>query len=60
MPLSFLVPQAVEIVLFGGGFRFLSPDVPFLVLWAVVGALALLERYPRVQALVPSLTLPAQ
>jgi len=33
--LSLLVPQLVEIVLFGGGFRFLAPSVPFLLLLAV-------------------------
>src|SRR5207244_4249204 len=51
--LSLLVPQLVEIVLFGGGFRFLAPSVPLLFLLAVgvlADALGLSGRASRARA----------
>ena len=40
--LSLLVPQLIEIALFGGGFRFFAPSVAFLFLLAVAGAVGVL------------------
>ena len=42
VPLSFVVLLTLQVVVFGGGFRFLIPALPFLALWAVVGATSVL------------------
>ncbi len=41
VPLSFVVLLTLQVTVFGGGFRFLIPALPFLALWAVVGASSL-------------------
>lgn len=46
-PLSFAVLLTGQVVVFGGGFRFLIPALPFLALWAVVGAWWLAGRLVR-------------
>ena len=38
VPLSFAVLLTLPVVVFGGGFRFLIPALPYLALWTVVGA----------------------
>jgi 4-amino-4-deoxy-L-arabinose transferase-like glycosyltransferase len=38
VPLSLAVLLTVQVVIFGGAFRFLVPALPFLALWAIVGA----------------------
>lgn len=43
VPLSFAILMTVQVVVFGGGFRFLIPALPFLSLWAVAGASSLLQ-----------------
>jgi hypothetical protein len=45
--LTFLIPQAFEIALFGGGFRFFAPCVPLLATWAGAGAAVLWPHPPR-------------
>lgn len=38
VPLSLVVLLTAQVMVFGGGFRFLIPALPFLALWAIVGA----------------------
>ena len=48
VPLSFAVLLTVQVMVFGGGFRFLVPALPFLALWAIVGAAWLKDTvWPR-------------
>jgi hypothetical protein len=47
VPLSFAVLLTVQVTVFGGGFRFLIPALPFLALWAVAGASWLLGHRAR-------------
>jgi 4-amino-4-deoxy-L-arabinose transferase-like glycosyltransferase len=50
VPLSFLAATLLLVVVFGGGFRFLVPVVPFLSIWGVAGAtdaVTALRRDPR-------------
>lgn len=44
VPLSLAVLTTFQVVLFGGGFRFLIPALPFLALWGVAGASSVLDR----------------
>jgi hypothetical protein len=44
VPLSLAVLTTFPVVLFGGGFRFLIPALPFLALWGVAGASSVLDR----------------
>ena len=37
VPMSFAVLLTAQVAIFGGGFRFLIPALPFLALWAVAG-----------------------
>jgi 4-amino-4-deoxy-L-arabinose transferase-like glycosyltransferase len=48
VPLSLVVLLTVQVMVFGGGFRFLVPALPFLALWAIVGAAWLKDTlWPR-------------
>ena len=47
VPLSFAVLLTLPVAIFGGGFRFLIPALPFLALWAVAGGSWLLDRCRR-------------
>jgi hypothetical protein len=52
VPISFLAATLLLVVVFGGGFRFLVPVVPFLSIWGVAGVTdlmtaRLLDRRPR-------------
>ena len=44
VPMSFVVLLTAQVAVFGGGFRFLIPALPFLALWAVLGADAIIHR----------------
>lgn len=37
VPVSLLLPVIAELAVFGGGFRFLAPAIPFVILWAAAG-----------------------
>jgi hypothetical protein len=51
VPLSLVVLLTAQVMVFGGGFRFLVPALPFLALWAVVGAASLKDTLgPRTRA----------
>jgi hypothetical protein len=43
---SLAVLLTLPVVLFGGGFRFLIPALPFMALWGVAGASLIWERRP--------------
>jgi hypothetical protein len=44
VPLSLAVLLTLPVVLFGGGFRFLIPALPFMALWGVAGASLIWQR----------------
>jgi hypothetical protein len=49
VPLSLTMLLTLQVVVFGGGFRFLIPALPFLALWGVAGASSILSlRRPSV------------
>lgn len=44
VPLSLVVAMTAQVCVFGGGFRFLIPSLPFLALWSAAGIAAILRR----------------